>query len=455
MLGKALLVAVTVGAALLGSSAAIAACPPTLHSFTNGFTADAVQVNDNFNAIVSCENTLAPLSGPVFAGNVGIGAASTNNLLNVGTSSGQSNALISARTGGNSFEWGHSSTAGFFSTIGAESSSGKPFLAFNAEAGATANTYTTLGLKGTLIRGDLAGGLTIDTVPSASASNQTPTSLVAILASGNVGIGILNPSALLHVNSLSTTATTIGAKDARIVLQNNSFTANAGGEVELGATADTATGRYAAIGTAVQINSGAGASGDVYIATKTLATDTALTARLYVTGAGNVGIGTTTPAFRLDVAGDIRASSCVYFPGGASGTGCVSDLALKRDVEPYISGLDVIAALQPVSFYYNGLGGIPADGVRQLGLIAQDVEKAAPRLVGARSVQLHPRDGKPTSIKTVNYTALTFILINAVKELKASNDRYAAQLEVLKNQVADLQRRSNTRTAQLATRSTP
>lgn len=175
--------------------------------------------------------------------------------------------------------------------------------------------------------------------------------------------------------------------------------------------------------------------------------------RLIVTGGGNVGIGTTSPTYPLDVVGDMRTSTCLRYNGGSAGT-CPSDLVLKRDIEPFTLGLAAVVGLRPVNFYYNGLGGVQDDGVRQLGLIAQEVERVAPQLIGARSLKLHPSDPNPIVAKTVDYGALTYMLINAVKELKATNDRYALELATLRGEVAALQRRDGIRTARLEKHST-
>lgn len=97
----------------------------------------------------------------------------------------QTNALVRARVGGNAFEFGHANAAGYASVLGAGANGGNPFLAFNAEAGTNPDTYKTRGVKGTVVRGDLAGGLGFYSVATASADNQSLTSLASLDSSGN------------------------------------------------------------------------------------------------------------------------------------------------------------------------------------------------------------------------------------------------------------------------------
>ena len=60
-------------------------------------------------------------------------------------------------------------------------------------------------------------------------------------------------------------------------------------------------------------------------------------------------------------------------------------------------------------------------GHKQIGVVAQDVEAVFPELV-ASSV-----DG----YKSVDYTKLTAVLIEAVKELKAENDALGRRLHAI------------------------
>ena len=97
-------------------------------------------------------------------------------------------------------------------------------------------------------------------------------------------------------------------------------------------------------------------------------------------------------------------------------------------MKPFELGLAAVAGLKPVTFYYNGLGGNPDDGHEQIGLIAQDVEKAAPVLVSSQKVLLNPKDKFRTEIKQVDYGAINYMLINAIRELKIDNDSLRSQL---------------------------
>jgi hypothetical protein len=210
--------------------------------------------------------TFTPRMTLVDSGNVGIDNTSPGNKLTVGSTNGQSNASISARAGNaNSFEWGHSNTAGYGSTIGYTSSTGKPFIAFNGEAGTTANTYMSRGKQSSIIQADLAGGFQFGTVASASADNQTFTPNVTFLGNGNVGIG-------------TTTATiplTVAGRIASGAAGTGGLWVDGGSNQFFGSYSSTGMGLY---------NSGWG---------------------LVLDNSGKVGIGTGTPNSTLDVRGNI------------------------------------------------------------------------------------------------------------------------------------------------------
>lgn len=104
----------------------------------------------------------------------------------------------------------------------------------------------------------------------------------------------------------------------------------------------------------------------------------------------------------------------------ASGTvSSWSDTRLKKDVQPFTKGLDIITQINPVSFYYNQQSPFKTDKL-QIGILAQELERVAPYMVD-KNVTKEFGD-----LRSVNNQAYIFLLINAVKELQA-------EIEVLKN----------------------
>ncbi|MHC4640962.1 MAG: tail fiber domain-containing protein, partial [Planctomycetota bacterium] len=93
----------------------------------------------------------------------------------------------------------------------------------------------------------------------------------------------------------------------------------------------------------------------------------------YFHESGNVGIGESDPAYKLDVDGDIR---CVALHE-------TSDVRLKTNVRQLTKVLDKVEKIRGVSFEWNeaaeSVGATAGD--KHIGVIAQDVEKVFPELV--------------------------------------------------------------------------
>ncbi len=148
--------------------------------------------------------------------------------------------------------------------------------------------------------------------------------------------------------------------------------------------------------------------------------------RFIVKENGNVGIGTTTLADRLQVAGDLRvgtgSTGCVKDADGTiiAGT-CSSDARLKREIKPFANLLDQVVRLQPVHFYWRvDEFKVRHFGVkRSFGLIAQEVEKVMPELVSEDE----------QGYKAVNYSKLPLLTLQAVKELRQENEALKQKLE--------------------------
>jgi hypothetical protein len=100
-----------------------------------------------------------------------------------------------------------------------------------------------------------------------------------------------------------------------------------------------------------------------------------------------------------------------------------SDTRLKKNVQPFTSGLNIINQINPVSFYYNGQSPFQTEKM-QIGILAQDLEKVAPYMVD-KNVTKDFDD-----LRSVNNQAYIFLLINAVKEQQQ-------QIKELKNELKE------------------
>ena len=269
-----------------------------------------------------------------------------------------------------------------------------------------------------------AGSITLDTAqdirPTASPTFATVNA--ATLASATYIAGTAD-------NSASPTAGMLRA-------------ANAVGSDAVGANLVLASGN----------GTGTGGSGSISFNTAaadaTGATANTLATRMTITPSGNVGIGTTSPGSKLHVNGNVAIGYSTSTAGptnglavsgnvgigttsptqrlqvGTSGAGTValanawntlSDIRLKRDLTVIPDALDKLLELH--GYYYFWKDG--SDQTRQVGVVAQEVEKILPELVHTGS------DG----IKTVDYPKLTAVLIEGTKQLKAEKDSEIAQLK--------------------------
>ncbi|MEK2646676.1 tail fiber domain-containing protein [Bdellovibrio sp. BCCA] len=300
-------------------------------------------------------------------------------------------------------------------------------------------------------------------------SSDTATERFTILQNGNVGIGSTAPTAKLELirnfnGESNTTAAFIGGIDSGY----------------------TNTGAYF-----VQKDSTGLSSANTYLFNVVRNG----TSQFLVTGGGRVGIGTTAPGYPLHVAGtgyindgssyleflsrndsalnvtnnsSTKRSFSIHHenssaliaqwyhcPGGTctqrltfdyagnmaiSGTLTQSsDIRLKKDIQPLENSLNKILDLQGVSYYWKD----PQIPGKQIGLIAQEVEKNFPEAVRTNS----------EGWKSVAYQNLVAPIIDSIKELyilvmseNQRQDREIASLKennaVLNSKVDDLEKQN-------------
>ena len=132
-----------------------------------------------------------------------------------------------------------------------------------------------------------------------------------------------------------------------------------------------------------------------------------------------VGLGTINPSYKLHVVGN------AYKTEGGNTWASSSDLRLKTVLGDYEKGLNEITALQPVRFRYleNNPQGLSSDS-EQVGFVAQEVQEIFPEAVS------EAEDG----YLDFNIHAVNVALVNAVKQLKAENDRLKAEMVLLRTE---------------------
>lgn len=316
---------------------------------------------------------------------------------------------------------------------------------------------------------------------------QTATRMT-IDGNGNVGIGTTSPIFNLHVGDGTMGGT--NTSDTRVVVSDNTNDNRAAFlTLARDAAGNKIEGQFESDG---EFNDaiifGSTTSHPIFVRTGNFN-------RMYIAATGEVGIGTTTPAERLQVNGNIYASGGDiylsgtngvinagggimsatinvisdatptpaivagdedlyidddlelggqgYKPGGGSWA-TPSDRRLKQNINRYRDGLDKILKINPVSYQYNETFQHLNNGETYYGIIAQDMQEIAPYMIkeemlGQRVVE--DEEGNEIIVEPGNpylvydATALTYMLVNAVKEL----DQKVSEIELLKTQLQDLE----------------
>ncbi|MFD2082926.1 Chaperone of endosialidase [Actinopolymorpha cephalotaxi] len=110
----------------------------------------------------------------------------------------------------------------------------------------------------------------------------------------------------------------------------------------------------------------------------------------------------------------------------------LSDRRLKTGIVVIADALERISRLRGVSFRWRGdqpatSPAATAPAGPQLGVVAQEVAEVFPELVSPMGEDQH---------LTVDYSGLTAVLIEAVKELKADNERLRQRVDALESAVS-------------------
>ena len=144
----------------------------------------------------------------------------------------------------------------------------------------------------------------------------------------------------------------------------------------------------------------------------------------------------------LYIQDDLELGSQGFKPGGGMWA-APSDARLKKDIHPYTDGLTQILQIQPYRYKYNDKVTIYDPDKEHVGILAQDMKEIAPYMVELTplgQVVEEDENGNERIVKegtpyfTYDGSALTYMLVNAVKEQQKTIDAQNITLAKLRHQ---------------------
>lgn len=144
---------------------------------------------------------------------------------------------------------------------------------------------------------------------------------------------------------------------------------------------------------------------------------------------GNVSVGNGNPMEKLHVFGNLRVTGTICNTSGAI-TAC-SDIRYKKDFSSIESPLWKVTQLKGLHYYWktDEYKENNFSTERQVGFIAQEIEKIFPEMVFTDA----------QGYKSVDYARLTPVLVEAIKELKATNDELTHKNDKLEGRLSKIE----------------
>jgi hypothetical protein len=290
---------------------------------------------------------------------------------------------------------------------------------------------------------------------------------------GNVGIATTSSTSGLEVyRAVSTTGS---LTDASLMLSTSATT---GRKVSIGFGLGGGVANTCAANIGYDVTNGAGAGlGDIYFSTRNTTADSTPTERMRITSTGNVGIGTSSPGYPLQIANSTGSLSLYVQNTNASASGDIAQIAVSLNTTN--------GTTRPYTYYNTGAGayrfwvldsgnvqntnnsyGAFSDAKlkenivdatpklkdlckvkvrqynfktdqthKQIGVVAQELEEVFAGLVEEIADRDAEGNDLGTTTKTVKYSVFVPMLIKAIQEQQALITTLQTQVAELKQKV--------------------
>jgi hypothetical protein len=336
----------------------------------------------------------------------------------------------------------YSSAIGFVSTaMGSQTTASNFFTtAMGSSTTASGSTSTAMGYN-TNASGDYSTAIGTSTTASGEGSTAMG---VSSIAKGDIATvsgysnfangyssfvtGIYNDSLVTRQAAVTNTTPLFMVGNGDFGNRSNAFVVLKNGNVAIGDNGNPANRLHITGGTGASLSSNSGYITTGFISSTNMVIDNnelqvrlnGAASDLYLqNNGGNIAVGNTgIPAYQLELSTNSAGKP------GSSTWSIASDSRLKQNINPYTQGLQQLLQINPVTYQYNEKSGFDTKP-EYVGIIAQDLQKIAPYMVSTVK-------RKDAEYLSVDNSAMTYMLINAVKEQQQQIELLKAEIELLK-----------------------
>ena len=240
--------------------------------------------------------------------------------------------------------------------------------------------------------------------------------MMTITTAGNVGINQSSPTARLQVGYHVATPST-GPDTNAVYIYNSNLTAT---PISVGIRSANAGQKYVSfsqVGVAGWTIGQDGIDANKFKICNNW--DALVSTCIAITTNKNVGINTSTPAYALDVSGEIRATQNIT---------AYSDARVKTDLQIIPDAIGKVCSLTGYTYTRTDL---PAGTPRFTGLVAQDVQRVLPEAVSTDD----------RGYLGIVYGNLAGMFVEAIKDLRGSIDALATRVATIEDKQQEQEKR--------------